>query len=370
MKKIYSLVLLFAVMAMPMFAAEEKAEKAEKKGTKEAGYITNGFWDNWFLSANIGANWNADDLFHGTARENFSGIGDLTAGKWLTPNFGLGLGLNVMGIANKKADANYLTFYPHANVYWDWTNQFGGYRPDRMYHAIPYAHFGGMVSKPRGGEFVLGVGFLNKFCINEHWAINLDLRGTLVNGQQTGSKDGWSGLLDLMVGVTYHFNKTGWDVYRPCPKIEDKSGELADLQDAYKKLQDKNDRLTAENNDLKNRKPEVIRESSANDFIGVTFYYFIGETELGAYEKAHLETYLETVIKKADKDNKYLVKGHADKATGSNGRNIRLAQLRAETIKNALIKAGVPAENITTKIEILNSPNVALDRAATVELVK
>lgn len=364
MKKIYSLILLLAIVAVPVFAAEGNAEK---KANKEA-YVTNGFWDNWFLSANIGATWNGDGLFTGGVRENFSGIGDLTAGKWLTPNWGLGLGLGVYGIQDLNRSNTYLTFNPHVNVYWDWTNQFGGYDPNRMYHAIPYAHFGGMISKKLGGDFTLGVGLLNKFCINEHWAINLDLRGDLVRGEQTGYVRGWGGLLNLMVGFTYSFNRTGWDVHHPCPVVVDNSGELADLQNAYQKLQDKNDRLTAENNELRNRKPEVI--NNAGDFAGVTFYYFIGETELGIYEKAHLSSYLETVIKKTNKDEKFLVKGHADQATGTSGRNIRLAQLRAEDIKNALVNAGVPAENITTKVEILNTPNVALDRAANIELVK
>ena len=52
---------------------------------------------------------------------------------------------------------------------------------------------------------------------------------------------------------------------------------------------------------------------------------------------------------KATPEVKYIVKGYADKATGSAKTNQRISDKRAEAVYNALIKAGVSESQIEWK---------------------
>ena len=83
MRKIFLTVLLVA------FASAAFAEGTPKKPSV-AGFVSNGFWDNWEVSAGFGTGTafsNGDN--YGPRSDRFGFEGNLSVTKWLHPVFGM-----------------------------------------------------------------------------------------------------------------------------------------------------------------------------------------------------------------------------------------------------------------------------------------
>ncbi len=107
-------------------------------------------------------------------------------------------------------------------------------------------------------------------------------------------------------------------------------------------------RLRAENDALKNRKPEKEVVTVDNSRI-VTFPYLVNfvvnTTDVVNREKVNLETVAAMI--KATPEKKYSVVGYADKQTGTAEGNAKLASGRAQNVYDILINQyGVPAKQL------------------------
>ena len=135
-------------------------------------------------------------------------------------------------------------------------------------------------------------------------------------------------------------------------------------------------RLIAENDQLKNRKPEVKTEViRSKEFI--TYPHFvnfnINETNVQDREKVNLQ-YVAEMIKTVP-GKKFSVVGYADKQTGSAERNAVLAQQRAKNVYDVLTQMyGVSADQLTLDAKggvdtmFLNDPQ--LSRSVIISEVK
>ena len=135
-------------------------------------------------------------------------------------------------------------------------------------------------------------------------------------------------------------------------------------------------RLIAENDQLKNRKPEVRTEViRSKEFI--TYPHFvnfnINETNVQDREKVNLQ-YVADMIKTVP-GKKFSVVGYADKQTGSAERNAVLAQQRAKNVYDVLTQMyGVSADQLTLDAKggvdtmFLNDPQ--LSRSVIISEVK
>ena len=140
------LILLLAAVAL---ATSVWAQDTPKKPSF-AGFVSNGFWDNWEITLGGGA---GTALSNGTNqgsfgdRINFEANFGLT--KWFHPVTGMRLQLQGGRFANfddvlGKAKWPYL--FVHADFMLNFSNWAGGYREDRAYYAVPFAGFGYMAS--------------------------------------------------------------------------------------------------------------------------------------------------------------------------------------------------------------------------------
>ena len=136
------LILLLAAVAL---ATSVWAQDTPKKPSF-AGFVSNGFWDNWEITLGGGA---GTALSNGTNqgsfgdRINFEANFGLT--KWFHPVTGMRLQLQGGRFANfddvlGKAKWPYL--FVHADFMLNFSNWAGGYREDRAYYAVPFAGFG------------------------------------------------------------------------------------------------------------------------------------------------------------------------------------------------------------------------------------
>ena len=86
MKKVF-LVLMVSLFGVCVSAQDETV--IEVQGQK-GPYVTNGFWDNWFITAGGGAQvyfGNGDS--HGSFGKRIAPALDISVGKWVTPSVGM-----------------------------------------------------------------------------------------------------------------------------------------------------------------------------------------------------------------------------------------------------------------------------------------
>lgn len=382
--------LLFSVSA----SAQENANRDADGNVVRGPYETNGIWDNTFIGAGLGVNsgFNTGN----TGRVPYfiePGLAvDLYAGKWFTPAVGARVGY--YGLTERAFNDFQHNF--SLDLLWDATTTFDGYKETRVWSWIPYARTGFNVMNGNPA-WALGAGLLVKWhpsWLGERWNINFDGRGTLVPDKEGyGWNDSGAGApaqiavpLALTAGVSYHFNKTGFDRHSsitptiiPIPfTLEDYNAleqKVAELEKENAELKDKIAALEEENakyRDLANGQNYVYQDG---EFIAtdsakgapVCLYFDCGKAVLSERELAHLEFFAQSVL---DENSKVTVTGSADKQTGTARINQKLSEQRAEYVKNILVKKyGLSADNIETVAEgdknnVFDTP--AKNRCATI----
>ena len=352
MKKIFSFAIaLVAIMGMSVNAQTVESSR---------------FIDNTYITLKGGAS----ALTHPGCNDykNFGhsiqGQAALEFGKWITPKFGVGIegtvgfdnGSRPWGVENTVGWFQGRNWVNHVDVLalakFNMNNIIHGYKgyADKV-EIVPTVGIGwthGWVYTPDwfdGGEVINGVtqhenNIMTKYAIDvninltDRWQINVEpfyafnLTGSKFSSTRDAavndyphfdSRNSWWG---LNVGVTYKIGKQ----FTLCP---------------YKYTQADIDRLNAEINDLRNRKPEVVTKvetvekvvtKTVNDADQFVVFFANASTVLTDDAKATLneigENSIVNVIGSASPD-------------GNAGFNANLAEQRAQVVKNYLVNRGV-----------------------------
>lgn len=383
---------------------------------------TNRFGSNWFIGFGVGAGmYFGDHDKQANFGDRLGGSASVYVGKWFTPGIGIRLGVqagrnrglsgwdgHTNSVVGNQSNANYNRgnyggfvkdatvsggrivsgdvyevrndhAYPLYQTQQDYVQAFGdvlfnvsqmigGYRQDRFYSLIPYAHLGFAHSTeraPLSGQFshelVGGIGVLNRFRLSDALDLNVDVRATYTGDhfdQETfGSKANQQGaafklsntgrygegILSAQIGLSYNFNKRHWDrskVVTHTVRIGDEA--LANLRNRIGQLEATNSDLRRQLEAALNR--EVNAENVAAMPLLVTFP--IDRWVLSNKDKVNLEFLAATL--KANPNMKYTVTGYADRGTGSVKRNIFLARKRSEVIYSYLVnECGVSESQLT-----------------------
>ena len=332
----------------------------EKKIEKQNKYqvLTNGFWDNWFISAGAGAQvYLGTDDSKGAFGKRISPALDIAVGKWFTPGLGLRLeysglqsrGYAPYGTAYTLGDPNDNSMYRqkwnmmnlHGDIMLNLTNVFCGYKEDRVYSAIPYLGFGWLRSyqDPKSDNLSGNIGFINRFRISKALDINLEARALVTKGNfdaQVGKADA---IVGITAGITYKFKQRDFKK-QPIAAYSNQdacgtASELDNLRNQLKQQQAQNKQLEDELTKAKNKKPEVKVEKEFTSSPRVIFFN-INQATVSEKEKVNLQ-YLADQIK-ANPNKKYTVTGYADNATGTKTFNQKLSQKRAQSVYDILVK--------------------------------
>ncbi len=359
-------------IVLAVFATTAWAEGTPKKPSC-AGFVSNGFWDNWEVSGGLGV---------GTIFSNGKNLGDfgdrlgfegnISATKWIHPIAGVRLQLqggwfnnyDIMDGAKKE----WPYIFVHTDFMINFSNWVGGYRADRAYYAVPFAGFGYMASnftdsavRNNGGgtrqELAFTYGLLNKFRLSPSVDFNIELKGLLTKSEISPAE--MSGQyafgFSATAGFTYRFNKRGWE--RGVP------GYTADDIRAFQKaVADGNAALDAAeadkarlNNELEaaRREAAAARAAAAKpapvqtvEVPTATILYDYGTSKLSTKEKTRLDL-MADLIKDGPKDKVYKIEGHADYQTGTAAGNERVAANRAKNVYDYLVAKGVNPDQLT-----------------------
>ncbi len=364
------------------------------------GLLLNQFKDNWFITAEGGAN----ILFSHRDKERdlkdrFSPQAAIYVGKWFSPIVGLRLGaswLNTKGLSDNDKCSHYLDnpvkgkYYkqrfnsigPAFDVLINLTNWWCGYNPDRVYNASLYAGVGAFWSW--GPKYVNGkrdgwesihdrtltarVGLINNFRVSKRFNIFLDLRWQPTDAFHNDEEGGYMSRrvmhdVQANLGFTINLGKTTWapPVVPVCPEPENCDALRARLAAADARISD----LEAQLRDCLNQpKPEPVVERGPL----VTIYYPINVSKLTRKDINVLGAVAN--VMKANPDKTYTLTGWADNYTGTDAINVRLRKARAAGVEKQLLRFGVPAQQISTTIDNANlyegKQYMDMDRAVTI----
>ena len=361
--------LFFAAVALTAIAmaAAPQASAQETNDCKYGPYLTNGFWDNWFVNLGAGANFAYDN-------DNWAtGVAlNLNAGKWFDPNFGARIGYN--GITGMDEMFSFI----HVDGLWNLSNTFCGYNEERLWSFVPYISAGLLLDKPVAGkELGAGAGLLNLIRLSDLLDLTLDVRGNIYK------REGVAGYISAAVGLSVNLgkNKT-WtracDYHNPedVDKISAAEASIAALTAANAALaadkaglENENAALTAANAKLADDVKTAENNAGLKEVGPASFYFEIGQTELSKKELKHLDFYMQNVLPYVKNGKATVVTGTADSNTGYAKRNEYLSKKRAEYMINLLqTKYGIDTANIVVKNSVIKAARgaAAFDRAVVV----
>ena len=385
-----------SMIASPAVNAQENGNRDENGKVVRGPYLTNKFGDNWFVSVAGGVNLFAD-LDQTEAIPAFAL--DVNVGKWITPSVGVRLGYaGVKGAAwaqepswlgsslcstNCAYKQNFNSTYIHADVMWNVSNAWGGYKETRFWNFIPYAHAGVMRFgvKGLGGdeEFAAGLGLLNALRLTNRLDLTLDLRTALVNARIHGGQ-GVACLFTPTIGLSVDLGKYNWvrasNWHNPVDAdaisaAEASAAALAAANAALaadkKGLEDENAKLAAKNKALADENAKLAQNQGLENVGPAAFYFEIGQTKLSTKELEHLDYYMNNVLPYVKGKKATVITGSADKKTGTTRRNQQLCDKRAAYLKNLLAeKYGVNTDDFVVNTNISAEGNPELQSAVVI----
>ncbi len=356
MKK-FLMSLAIASIAMVSFAQETVSEVVIP--TKKNSVVTNSFGSNWFVGVNGGV-----QVFNGVVTKGESPFDHLTpavsvfAGKWHTPGFGWRVAYNGWEIKpyEDADEASFMNF--HFDAMFNLSNLICGYNEKRIWNFIPYVGVGWAGIEGADDEFdgsiTANYGILNTFRLSKHWAINLELGGLFARngfGGIASARDGYDMIWNAQVGVTYKFNRVGWD---NAPDVDAlmamNAAALAELGAQLQAKESENaqlkNQLAASKNALtqaQNKVKQLENEPKFMDAAQSVFFAFNSSKIESKKEIINLKSLAEAA---KNAGVKLSVVGYADNATGSAAYNQKLSEARANAVAEKLVELGVSRDQL------------------------
>ena len=375
--------LVVASMSLGAVAQDEDVEIAPAERHRVQ---TNGFWQNWFLGANV--TWSA---FYGVGQRSlvapfhkfpggsyYTGLGaSLSLGKWLTPVFGLRTKINAWQIGKKEQNLG-------GDKYWTATEQllvnvnslFGGYDEQRFWNVIPYAGAGVHRDMTQDhSSTVVTLGLLNMLRLSPRFSANIELAWNSAEGSNTGiAMKRRNQHFAVEVGVTWNIGKSNWhratnqDAVNALTEgeLDALNAQLADCQAENERLQHMAEAQPQLATNAVTVAPVVKTEEKIVS-APVSIFFAVGKADvIASRDMLSVNSLAELAI---SKNARVLVTGYADKS-GSPEKNLKLSEKRANAVADELVRLGVSRECI----EVVAAGGVdtlkpaEYNRRATVEL--
>ncbi|MBP3942239.1 OmpA family protein [Sphingobacteriaceae bacterium WQ 2009] len=351
--------LLIALSLFGFSSAWSQTIKSDTTVVEKGRYKveTNRFFDNWFVGFGAGAQMMfTDHDKQADLKDRLTPSYSFYVGKSFSPGIAVRAGVNGLkakGLtqngsfttgevydASQRLSVQEIEYYQvNADVLFDVTNIFGGYRPSRFYNISPYIGVG-LVKTTVGSknrDVSANLGIFNAFKVAKVLDITLDVRGSLVNerfdGESGHRKE--DGILSAALGLRFKFNETGWNkattttvketqvVYDEAElnKLRDQVNALANDKAALQRIIDGKDGIKVQN--------KIIAAP-------ILLTFPINKSTVSNDMRVNLK-FFSDVIKQGGSNVKYKITGYADKGTGSVATNERLSNERANAIYKVLV---------------------------------
>lgn len=349
-------------------------------------YVTNGIWDNWFVTAGGGAQvYFGESDTYGKFKDRITPALDISLGKWVTPSVGMRLqysGLKAKGwsagdLPYSRGRADNKGFYSekfntmnlHADLLWNASNAIGGENMYRFWTFVPYAGVGWARSHAKSAtadEIAATVGLLHNLRISDAVDVSIDMKTMLVNQRfaKTNGSKGLNAMATVTAGITYKFKARGFQRASDLIVVEDNTAyveQIAVLEQMLAQAESKRQALLKQ---MDEQMVELNEEKSEEMALPVlpdlAIFFEIGKADIN--EKALVNIgYLADVLKQFP-EKKFVLFASADKQTGTPEFNMKLSQKRGEAVKKVLVeKYGLDSQQL--RIEAVGSSVQKFDGA-------
>lgn len=329
------------------------------------------FFDNWSVGLNGGV---TTPLSHNPFFKSMRGVAGINVAKQITPVLGIGAeGMAAVNTSNWKGqihsntafDATYVGLYGTVDLF----NLFGGYQCATRPFSIDAVGGMGWLHTIRSGagdlnDFATKAGLNFNFNVNDN--LTLRLQPSVMwnmDGRENTSSNSTefnvnAATFNVMAGVIYNFGGHSFNCVQPYnqAEIDALNAQINDLRLAL----DASVAATAASqaeaaqlaNDLQacmNQPKQVVKETT-NNLNSVRYVFFkLGSSVITADQQPNVE--MIAAYLKNHKDATVNIKGYAS-PDGPMDVNVKLAQARAEAVKNALVnKYKIAANRITAEGE-------------------
>ena len=383
MKKRMLLILAIASLSLSVMAQYDdnmNIDPAEKHRV-----ATNGFWQNWFLSANV--TWST---FYGEGERSlvapfrkfpsgtyYSGLGaSLSLGKWLTPVFGLRTKVNAWQMGkedNGRGGDKYWTANEQLLI--NATSLFRGYDEQRFWNIIPYIGAGIHRNMTYSHySTALSLGLLNTLRLSRRFSANIELAWNSVEASNRGlALKRRNQHFAFEVGLTWHIGKSNWRHATDQEAVSALTeGELDALNAQLADAQAENERLqqlldSVQPMPVVKSVTPAVRVEEKIVSAPVSIFFEVGKANvIASRDMLSVKALAQLAI---DKNASVLVTGYADKS-GNADANQKLSERRAQAVADELLRLGVSK----SRIEVVGAGGVdtlkpaEYNRRATIEL--
>ena len=383
MKKLF---LLLAVASLSLGAMAQDEDDMDIAPAERHRVATNGFWQNWFLGANV--TWNA---FYGVGERSlvapfrkfpsgtyYNGLGmSLSLGKWLTPVFGLRTKINAWQMGKKDQGLG-------GDKYWtaneqlliNATSLFRGYDEQRFWNLIPYVGAGIHRNMTHAHySTALSLGLLNTLRLSPRFSANIELAWNSAEGSNGGmALKNRNQHFAVELGITWHIGKNNWKHATDQEavsaltegELDALNAQLADALAENERLQQELDAKPLPTAAVTTVAP-AVRTVEKIISAPVSIFFKVGKTNvIASRDMLSVKALAELAI---EKNASVLVTGYADKS-GNADANMKLSERRAQAVADELVRLGVNRQ----RIEIVAAGGVdtlkpaEYNRRATIEL--
>ena len=383
MKKLF---LLLAVASLSLGAMAQDEDDMDIAPAERHRVATNGFWQNWFLGANV--TWNA---FYGVGERSlvapfrkfpsgtyYNGLGmSLSLGKWLTPVFGLRTKINAWQMGKKDQGLG-------GDKYWtaneqlliNATSLFRGYDEQRFWNLIPYVGAGVHRNMTHAHySTALSLGLLNTLRLSPRFSANIELAWNSAEGSNGGmALKNRNQHFAVELGITWHIGKNNWKHATDQEavsaltegELDALNAQLADVLAENERLQQELDAKPLPTAAVTTVAP-AVRTVEKIISAPVSIFFKVGKANvIASRDMLSVKALAELAI---DKNASVLVTGYADKS-GNADANMKLSERRAKAVADELVRLGVNRQ----RIEIVAAGGVdtlkpaEYNRRATIEL--
>lgn len=379
------MLLFLAVASLSLSVMAQDDDNMNIEPAEKHRVATNGFWQNWFLGANV--TWSA---FYGEGERSlvapfrkfpsgtyYNGLGvSLSFGKWLTPVFGLRTKVNAWQIGKEENGIG-------GDKYWtaneqlliNATSLFRGYDEQRLWNIIPYIGAGVHRNMTHSHySTALSVGLLNTLRLSRRFSANIELAWNSAEGSNSGlALKKRNQHFAVEVGLTWHIGKNNWRHATDQEAVSALTeGELDALNAQLADAQAENERLQQLLDSVqpmpvvKSVTPPVKVEEKIIS-APVSIFFEVGKANVIANrDMLSVKALAQLAI---DKNASVLVTGYADKS-GNAETNQKLSERRAQAVADELVRLGVSK----FRIEVVGAGGVdtlkpaEYNRRATIEL--
>lgn len=373
MKRILCMAVIASALACGSVQAQETTSVDMDVPCTEM--YTHDWKKNWYLQLSAGGQM---FYFEKGYDSNFdlnktTGVYGLGLGHWFSPYFGYRF--NVLGGAVHYDNFGWKKFKNvnlNIDLTWDMFNTLGGVNDKRVFSIVPYIGLGtayawdydGVSTGNISGKdntsaimdnqwaLVASLGLEFRFRVHKNVDIFVDTRfkGMSENFNNIAWGAGIEPGFSVMGGLTFNLNKEGrqFKTVNPC----DYTAAIRDLNDKVNNMRRDLDEANAKLKACESRKPEVqvkevVKEVPSAPAIIPAIRFNINSAQVSNADKATLYDVAEMM--KKDEDVKVVIKGYADKKTGTADYNRRLSEKRAENVRDILVDYGVDESRISTQ---------------------